>query len=319
MNAPGNTALMKVSIPALAMDEAELIGVLKSSLYPGAEDASIKLVIGYCRAAQLDPLQKPVHIVPMDVKVQKNPDKYEKRDVIMPGIGLYRVQAARTGEYAGMDDPVFGEMVELDFEDKDKKPAKIKYPHSCSVTVYRMKNGVKVGFTATEYWLENYATAGNWTDAPNKMWKKRPMGQLAKCSEAQALRKAFPEIGAQPTAEEMEGKTIDITPGVAALPPVDMPQSKSAPAAASAAQEKPVGSSSAAGETRDKKPEKPMSPSQSSLLKAKLRNAGLTEIDLDAAFPGKCIDLEKAKAGQTLFLMSEVNGVIEWIGKNSKA
>lgn len=38
------------------------------------------------------------------------------------------------------------------------------------------------------------------------MWQKRPYGQIAKCAEAQALRKAFPEVGSAPTADEMEGK-----------------------------------------------------------------------------------------------------------------
>jgi hypothetical protein len=63
-----------------------------------------------------------------------------------------------------------------------------------------------VNFTAREYWIENYATAGRDSKAPNSMWQKRPRGQLIKCAEAQALRKAWPELGAQPTAEEMEGK-----------------------------------------------------------------------------------------------------------------
>jgi hypothetical protein len=41
------------------------------------------------------------------------------------------------------------------------------------------------------------------------MWLRRPYAQIAKCAEAQALRKAFPEVGAQPTADEMEGKSLE--------------------------------------------------------------------------------------------------------------
>ena len=86
--------------------EISIRAALKSSLYPGATDQSVDMVLSYCRAAGLDPMQKPVHIVPMwDSKAR------EMRDVVMPGIGLYRTNAARTGQFAGMSEPVFGPMV----------------------------------------------------------------------------------------------------------------------------------------------------------------------------------------------------------------
>jgi phage recombination protein Bet len=186
---------------ALALADDELIPVLRSSLYPGAKDESIKLVIGYCRAAGLDPMQKPVHLVPMNVKkVGGGRDDYEWRDVVMPGIGLYRVQAARTGQLAGIDEPVFGPLL---------SKYEVEFPEWCKVTVYRMIGGQRVPFTACEFWLENYATAKRESLAPNAMWKKRPRGQLAKCAEAQALRKAFPELGTQPTADETIIETGD--------------------------------------------------------------------------------------------------------------
>jgi phage recombination protein Bet len=182
--------------------EGELIQVLQSSLYPGAAIDSIRMVLGYCKAAGLDPMLKPVHIVPMWSREQQ-----AMVDVIMPGVGLYRTQASRSGQFAGMTEPEFGPDVTADIGGQ-----MITYPEWCRVTVKRaLSRGVIAEFTAREYWLENYAVKGG-TDksvAPNAMWKKRPRGQLAKCAAAQALRIAFPELGAQPTAEEMEGKTID--------------------------------------------------------------------------------------------------------------
>lgn len=214
--------------------------VLKNSLYPGASDASVDLVLAYCRASNLDPMTKPVHIVPMTVSTGRKDDRgydiKERRDVVMPGVGLYRTNAARTGQYAGCSEPEFGPTKTLDFKAErwedgpNNKRVKryvddsIEYPEWCRVTVRKLLGNTIVEFTAVEYWRENYATKGD-DDAPNAMWEKRPFAQLAKCAEAQALRKAFPEaVGSQPTAEEMEGKSLviegDLTgkPGSVAMP-----------------------------------------------------------------------------------------------------
>ena len=183
-------------------NDEQLVEVLGASLYPTGSANSIKLVLSYCRAAGLDPMQKPVHIVPM-----WNGKLKCMQDVIMPGIGLYRTQANRTGQFAGMSEPEFGPMVAAKIDKVD-----VTYPEWCKVTVRRQLASGHVGeFTAVEYWLENYAVKGGAekSTAPNAMWAKRPRGQLAKCAQAQALRAAFPELGALPTAEEMEGKPID--------------------------------------------------------------------------------------------------------------
>jgi phage recombination protein Bet len=188
---------------------------LANSVYPGAKEESIIMAVDYCTTRGLDVMLKPVHIVPMSVKDSKT-GQFNFRDVIMPGIGLYRIQADRSGNYAGADDPEFGPEITQVFAGKNGQVS-VTFPQWCSVTVYKMIGGQRVAFKAKEYWLENYATAGKDSNAPNAMWSKRPYGQLAKCSEAQALRKAWPEVGQDATAEEMEGKSleIDITPAPA--------------------------------------------------------------------------------------------------------
>lgn len=294
MNAP-LPAVVSVNIPSLQMAESELCAVLQNSIYPGAKLESVKLVIGYCRAGQLDPLQKPVHIVPMDVPTGKKDsdgwDIKEKRDVVMPGVGLYRIQAARTGDFAGMTEPEFGEDVTEKLGDTE-----ITYPKSCKVTVRRLVRGQIVEFTAKELWKENYATKGRNKKDPNAMWMKRPYAQLAKCAEAQALRKGFPEfVGSAATAEEMEGKPLDDGAIIEATV-IQQPQSKSSqaeqpgktaePGAAvlPAAADQP--GAKAEGEKKD---DKPLQGGQKRILAAKLKNAGLSDADLKAVF-GRTLD-----------------------------
>lgn len=191
--------------------EADMIRVLQNSLYPGAKQESVALVLSYCRMNGLDPMLKPVHIVPRRIKTGQ--DKWEWREVLMPSIADYRIKAARSGEYGGKSEPEFGPV-------KEEKVGNVsvRYPEWCKITVRRIVQDQSRDFTALEYWLENYSTDGK-SDAPNSMWQKRAFGQLAKCTESQALRMAFPEFsGGQPTVEEMDGKdgfhgqTIDHEP-----------------------------------------------------------------------------------------------------------
>lgn len=217
MNAPLAIAPQQQALPAaLLMDEEELMQVLETSLYRGAKRASIKMVVGYCKAQRLDPLQKPVHIVPVNAK-KPGTNTWEWVDTVWPGINLYRTNASRSGRHAGTSEPEFGPNITRKFHIPPKDGAQgpgrdveVTFPEWCRVVVKKvLDNGIVAEFVAREFWVENYATVGAYSDAPNAMWTKRPSGQLAKCTEAQALRKAFPESCSAPTAEEMEGKTVD--------------------------------------------------------------------------------------------------------------
>jgi phage recombination protein Bet len=190
-------------VPQAKSNEVQIDGktflVLKNNLYKEAKsDDSIKMVINYCTSRNIDPLLKAVHIVPMWNKATG-----KEEDTIMPGIGLYRIIAARSGQYAGMSEPIYGPLISEKIGNLN-----VTYPEWCMITVKKFMHGQIVEFPAKEYWIENYACKGK-DPTPNAMWQKRKYGQLAKCAEAQALRKAFPEVGHDYTYEELQGKTFD--------------------------------------------------------------------------------------------------------------
>ena len=91
----------------------------------------------------------------------------------------------------------------------------VAVPASASVTVYRMVQGHRVAFTHTERFSEACGTKKKWEnkrvvgETLNSMWTRRPYAQLAKCAEAGALRKAFPEeLGSTYVPEEVAGGEI---------------------------------------------------------------------------------------------------------------
>lgn len=183
--------------------------VLTDAIFPAAErPESIIMALAYCKHRNLDIFKKPVQIVPI----------YDKKrggmvDTVWPGIAELRTTAMRTGSFAGFEDTEYGPMVEEKLGGVD-----VRYPEWAQCTVYRLIAGQRVAFVGPKtFWIETYATAKRDTKAPNSMWAKRPRGQLEKCAEAAALRRAFPEeIGNEYAAEEVEGQAFstvrDVTP-----------------------------------------------------------------------------------------------------------
>lgn len=216
---------------------------LVEAIFPTAQTAdSIIMALSYCRARKLDPFKRPVHIVPMwDSK------RGGYIETVWPGIAELRTTAFRTGQYAGCDEADFGPMQERPFTGRIKvkgswedKTVTVSFPEWCRITVYRDLNGRVCKFVGPKVkWVESYATRGN-SDIPNDMWESRPEGQIEKCAEAAALRKAFPEeLGNQLTAEEMEGRKIaearDVTPREDPPAPPPPPMAKDAPSVAPSA------------------------------------------------------------------------------------
>lgn len=217
---PNQTAVAIFQPPRLPWhDQIEVsfgeIGVTKSTwpalinaIYPAAKTAdSVILALSYCKARKLDPFKRPIHIVPV-----WNSAKNDYDDTIWPGIAELRTTAVRTGQFGGADAALFGEMKTRKFQgetgpknNKRMETIELTFPEWAQMTVYRITpSGTRVAIAGPRvYWEETYATIGK-TELPNNMWQKRTRGQLEKCAEAAALRRAFPEeIGNEMSAEEM--------------------------------------------------------------------------------------------------------------------
>lgn len=170
--------------------------VIKETVYPGATDESALMVYDYCKVRNLDVLKHPVHIVAIYDSKKKC-----MVDTVWQGISELRTTAMRTGQYAGCDETIYGDDVTEKFGNIE-----ITYPEWAQVTVYRMVAGQRVPFHGGKVrWKETVSTTKD--GVPNSMWRQRPYGQIEKCAEAAALRKAFPEeLGNEYCAEEMGNK-----------------------------------------------------------------------------------------------------------------
>jgi len=151
----------------------EQLTLIKNTVAKGLDDNQFALFIYVCKRTGLDPFLRQIYAIP------RWNAKDNRFDItIQVGIDGLRLAADRSGNYAGSDIPEFIE-----------NPDNPGQPLIARVTVWKMIQNQRVAFTGEARWAEfaqshNGKFTGKWADMGHN--------QLAKCAEAQAIRKGFP-------------------------------------------------------------------------------------------------------------------------------
>jgi len=170
------------------------VDLIRRTVAEKATNDELALFLYQAHRTGLDPLARQIYCV-----------KRGNRATIQTGIDGYRLLAARTGAYAGNDDPEY-----LGEEEG--------HPLQATATVWKIVAGQRCPFTATARWSE-YRVEGD----SGMMWRRMPYLMLGKCAESLALRKAFPaELSGLYTDDEMA--QADIVATAVEAPPTVAPQ-----------------------------------------------------------------------------------------------
>jgi phage recombination protein Bet len=170
----------------LALWTPEQTQLISTTIAPGCSPDELKLFAYACQRTGLDPFSRQIYAIKRGGKM-----------TISSGIDGLRSIAERTGQLDGSSSYWCGEDgVWVDVWLSSKPPAAAK------TIIYR--KGCAHPFTATARFADFNAGQG--------LWSKMPSVMIAKCSEAQALRRAFPaDLSGVYSTDEMDQAVEPVT------------------------------------------------------------------------------------------------------------
>ena len=171
--------------------------LISTTIAPGCSNDELRLFAYACQRTGLDPFSKQIYAIKRGGKM-----------TIQAGIDGLRSIAERTGQLDGSMTYWCGADGQWQDVWLDSKP-----PAAAKTIIHR--KGCAHPFTATARFADFNAGQG--------LWSKMPSVMIAKCSEAQALRRAFPaDLSGVCSTDEMdqavEPVTVTAAPSAPALP-----------------------------------------------------------------------------------------------------
>ena len=182
--------------------------LISSTIAPGCTPDELKLFAYACQRTGLDPFSRQIFAIKRGGKLG-----------IQAGIDGLRAIAERSGELDGSATFWIGDAEGSQWSDVwlGSKP-----PAAAKTIIYR--KGCSHSFVGVARFQDYNAGQG--------LWSKMPAAMIAKCSEALALRKAFPaNLSGVYTTDEMEqAEEVTVTPVAAPKPalPAAAPKATSA-------------------------------------------------------------------------------------------
>jgi phage recombination protein Bet len=173
---------------SLALWTPEQTQLISTTIAPGCSGDELRLFAYACQRTGLDPFSKQIYAIKRRSKQRDG--SYQEVMSVQVSIDGFRAIAERTGQLDGSETLWCGDDGQWTDVWISAKP-----PAAAKTTIWR--KGSSHPFTGVARFADYNAGQG--------LWSKMPAAMIAKCSEALALRKAFPaNLSGVYSTDEME-------------------------------------------------------------------------------------------------------------------